>query len=56
MWHEWEMKERCTRSWWESLKEGDDLEDRGIDGITMDPRDSDCVGVEWVQLAQDRGW
>jgi hypothetical protein len=32
MWHAWERREKCTRFWWESLKEGDHLEDQGVDG------------------------
>jgi hypothetical protein len=33
MWHAWERREKCTRFWWESLKERDHLEDRGGDGV-----------------------
>jgi hypothetical protein len=58
MWHEWERREECTKFWWESPKERDHLEDRGID-VRMG---SEWIlllawlagGVEWVQLAQDR--
>jgi hypothetical protein len=39
MWHAWERREDCTRFWWESLKEGDHLEDQGID-VRM--------GFEWI--------
>jgi hypothetical protein len=57
MWHAWERREKCTRFWWESQKETDHLEDRGVDGR---------MGSEWilgrlagrmfvcVQLTQDR--
>jgi hypothetical protein len=31
MWHAWERSEKCARLWWESPKEGDHSEDRGID-------------------------
>jgi hypothetical protein len=39
MWHAWERKEKCTRFWWESLKESDHSEDQGI-GVKM--------GSEWI--------
>jgi hypothetical protein len=47
--------EKCTRFWWESPKERDHSEDRGINGIRMDRRE---IGwrVKWIQLAQDRNW
>jgi hypothetical protein len=32
MWHAWERGEMCTGLWWESPKEKDHLEDRGVDG------------------------
>jgi hypothetical protein len=32
MWHTWESRDKCTRFWWESLKERDYLEDQGIGG------------------------
>jgi hypothetical protein len=32
MWHAWERTEKCTRFWWESLREGDLLEDQGVGG------------------------
>jgi hypothetical protein len=31
MWHAWERREKCTRFRWESLKERDHSEDRGVD-------------------------
>jgi hypothetical protein len=30
------------------------LEDRGVDGIGMDLKETGWESVEWVQLAQDR--
>jgi hypothetical protein len=30
--HAWERREKCTRFWWESPKERDHSEDRGVDG------------------------
>jgi hypothetical protein len=34
MWNAWERRIKCTRLWWESLMERDQLEDKGIDGRT----------------------
>jgi hypothetical protein len=39
MWHAWARREKCTRFWWESLREGDHLEDQGIGGK---------MGSEWI--------
>jgi hypothetical protein len=39
MWHAWERREKCTRFWWESPKEGDHSEDQGADGR---------MGSEWI--------
>jgi hypothetical protein len=39
MWHTGERREKCTRFWWESPKERDHPEDRGIDGR---------MGSEWI--------
>jgi hypothetical protein len=30
MWHAWERSEKCTKFWWESPKEIDHSEDRGV--------------------------
>jgi hypothetical protein len=39
LWHAWERTEKCTRFWWESPKERNHLEDRGIDRR---------MGSEWI--------
>jgi hypothetical protein len=55
MWHAWERRENCTRVWWESPKERDHSEDRGIliwvDGIRTDLGE---IGGGGIHLAQDR--
>jgi hypothetical protein len=38
LWHAWERREKCARFWWESPKEGDHLEDPGLDRM----------GSEWI--------
>jgi len=52
-------EEKCTGFWWESPKERDHLEDRGVDGRMGSEwilgRLAGGLGVEWIQLAQDRG-
>jgi hypothetical protein len=35
----WERGEKCTRFWWESPKERDHSEDRGVDGR---------MGSQWI--------
>jgi hypothetical protein len=32
MWHAWERREKCTRFWLDSPREGDHLEDQGVGG------------------------
>jgi hypothetical protein len=56
MWYSWERSEKHTRFWWESPKERPlgRQRRRWEDGIRMDLREG--VGVEWIQLAQDRDW
>jgi hypothetical protein len=39
MWQSWESREKCTRFWWESLKERDHSEDQGADNR---------IGSEWI--------
>jgi hypothetical protein len=49
MWHAWEGTEKCTRFRWESPKNRDDSEDRGVDGM---------MGSEWIfgRLAGGLEW
>ena len=56
MWHEWGRGEVYTGFWWGNLGERDHLEDPGIDGriiLRWIFRKMD-VGMEWIDLAQDR--
>jgi hypothetical protein len=32
MWHAWERREKCTRFWWESPREGGHFEDQVVGG------------------------
>jgi hypothetical protein len=32
LWHAWDRTEKSTSVWWESPKERDHMEDRGVDG------------------------
>jgi hypothetical protein len=48
MWHVWETREKCTRFWWESLKERDHLEDQDVDGIRIDLKETGWGGVDWI--------
>jgi hypothetical protein len=58
MWHAWEWGETCTGFWWESPKEKDHFEDKGVDGRMGSKwtlgRLLGGRGVEWIHLAQDR--
>ena len=47
----------CTGFWWGNLKERDHLGDPGIDGriiLRWIFRKWDVVGMDWIDLAQDR--
>jgi hypothetical protein len=49
--------EKYTGFWWESPKERVHSEDRGVDGIRMDPREIRWESVDWIHLSQDgEGW
>jgi hypothetical protein len=56
MWHTWERRGMGTGFWWESQKERDDLEDRGVDGRMGSEWSLVRLAgsVDWIQLAQDR--
>jgi hypothetical protein len=57
MWHAWERGEKCRGFWWESPKETDHLEDRGVDGkMGLEWILGILAGgwVEWIHRAQDR--
>jgi hypothetical protein len=45
--HTRERREKCTRFWWESPKERDHLEDKGVD-VRM--------GSEWILGRLAGGW
>jgi hypothetical protein len=60
MWHAWQRREKCTRAWWESLRERDHLEDRGVGGrMGMDLRVIGWgwlwSGVTWFRVGTDGG-
>jgi alpha-glucosidase (family GH31 glycosyl hydrolase) len=53
MWHAWERRQKCTRFWWESQKEKDNLENQGVDGIRMDRRETGWrvwIGFNWLRI------
>jgi hypothetical protein len=56
MWHAWEMRETCTRFWWESPKVKDHMKDQGVDGRmgSKGTLRKMVGGVEWIHLAQNR--
>jgi hypothetical protein len=55
MWHAWERREKCTRFWWDSPREGDHLEDQGVGGrmgsecILGRLAWGVCIGFEWLR-------
>jgi hypothetical protein len=56
MWHAWERREKCKRFRWESPKEREHSEDRGVDRRMGSEWILERLAerVEWIQLAQDR--
>jgi hypothetical protein len=46
MWHAWDRREKCTRFWWETQKERDHVEDRGV-AVRM--------GSQWILGRLDVG-
>jgi hypothetical protein len=56
MWHVWGRGEVHTGLWWENLREGDHLEDPGVDGRIILKWIFERLGggADWIDLAQDR--
>jgi hypothetical protein len=61
MWHAWERREKCTRFWWESPREGDHFgrPRRGWeDGVRMDLREIGLgvwIGFDWLMTGTGGG-
>jgi hypothetical protein len=57
MWHVWGRGEVHTGLYWGNLREGDHLEDPGIDGRIILKWIFERLGgggADWIDLAQDR--
>ena len=54
MWHVWERKYMRTGFCWWNFKESLHLEDPGIDGRIIWNRKNELLGVDWINLVQDR--
>jgi hypothetical protein len=56
MWHVWGRGEVHTRLKWGNLREGNHLEDPGVDGRIILKWIFDRMGggVDWIDLAKDR--
>jgi hypothetical protein len=58
MWPAWERTVKCRGLWWGKPEGKTPLgrpRRRWVDGIRIDLREISLGGVEWIQLAQDRG-
>jgi len=54
---QWGRGETHTRFWWGDMREGDYFEDQGVDGrliLNCIFKTLDGVGMDWIDLAQDR--
>jgi hypothetical protein len=57
MWHVWGRGEVHTGLYWGNLREGDHLEDPGVDGriiLKWTCVRLDVGGMDWINVAQDR--
>jgi hypothetical protein len=57
MWYAWERREKCTKFWWESLKDRDNWQDHVIGGKMGSEwilRRLAWGGLDCIQLSQDR--
>jgi hypothetical protein len=57
MWHAWDRTEKCTLFWWKIARERDHSEDRDVDGIRVDVRETDCGwnGISWFRTGTGGG-
>jgi hypothetical protein len=53
MWHAWERRGKCEGFWWESQKERDHLDDKGMDGRMLSEWVLGSLAA-WIQFALDR--
>jgi hypothetical protein len=57
MWCVWETAELHTGFWWGGVRKGDRLEDLDVDGkiaLKWNFEKCDTVGVDWIDIAEDR--
>jgi hypothetical protein len=55
--HVWGRVEVYTGCWWGNLRDGDRLEDPGIDRriyMKRDLQEVGCEGTDWIDVAYDR--
>jgi hypothetical protein len=57
LWHVWGRGEAYTGFWWGKLRERElgRLRHRWADNIKMDLKELGCGGMDWINLAHDRG-